>query len=197
MPTSAVSIFRSPLQAHLLALVILNPGRTWTARDLATRLEATHVSVHRELHHALDAGLLIREPLGRSYLYRAATDSPLYEPMRLLLERTVGVEPALREAIAEVPGVEAAFIHGSYAEGGRTRPVSDIDVLVIGDVDLHTLRKRVLAVEQRIGREIDVLAYTRDEFAQLARSGNSFARGVIRGPVRPLVGSTSDLPAAA
>jgi predicted nucleotidyltransferase len=198
MPQStALPIFRSELQLRLLGLLLLNSDRTWTATDLAKSLNATPVSTHRELHRALSAGLLTREPIGRTYLYRAATESPLYEPLRLLLERTVGIEAELREALDGVPGIEAAFIHGSFANGTTLRPDSDVDVLVLGDIDPHLLRRRLREVERRVGREIDVLAYGLDEFASLVRNGNSLARGIVRGPVTPVHGSTDVLPRVA
>jgi predicted nucleotidyltransferase len=195
MPTP-LSLFRSELQLRLLGLLLLNPQETWTASELARRLEATSVSVHRELHRGLAAGLLVREAVGRTYLYRAATDSPLYEPLRLLLERTVGVEAELRRALEGVRGVEAAFIHGSFAKQTKIKPTSDVDLLVLGDADPHALRRTVRRVEARVGREIDVLAYRPDEFAALAESGNSLVRGIIRGPVTPLVGSATALQVA-
>ena len=181
---------------RLLGLVLLDPGKVWTSSELAGRLDATAVSIHRELHRALDAGLVTREPVGRTYLYRAAIQSPLYEPLRVVLERTVGVEPELRRALDGLPGVRAAFIHGSFAKGAGTRPPRDIDVLVLGEADSRTVRRRLRSVEKRLGREIDVLAYDPDEFASLAKKGNSFARDVLRGPLTPLVGSLDMLPAA-
>lgn len=192
--TTALPIFRSELQLRVLGLTLLNPERTWTTPELATRLGATPVSVHRELHRALDAGLLEREAIGRTYLYRGATESPLYEPLRLLLERTVGIEPEIRRALEDVPGVETALIHGSFAKDAAIRPTSDVDVFVLGTADPHVLRQRMRHVEDRIGREIDLLAYTRDEFAAMFESGNSLVRGIVRGPVRPLIGSLDDFP---
>lgn len=189
-------IFRSQLQPELLGLLLLNPDRTWAARDLANRLDATPVTIHRELHRVLEGGLITREPVGRMHVYRAATDSPLYEPLRLLLERTVGVEPELTRALGDIPGVEAAFIHGSYARKTAIRPTSDIDVLVLGDVDPHLLGQKLRRVEQRVGRDIDVLAYTPKEFSALVKSGNSLAGGIVRGPVTPLIGAIDALRAA-
>jgi predicted nucleotidyltransferase len=186
-------LFRSELQLRLLGLLLLNPEQTRTARDLTKRLGATSVSVHRELHRALAAGLLLREPIGRTYVYRAASDSALYEPLRLLLERTVGVEAELRRALEDVPGVEAAFIHGSFAKKTKIKPTSDVDVLVLGRADPHVLRRRIRPLEDRLGREIDVMAYEPDEFAALVESGNSLVQGIIRGPVTPLVGSPEAL----
>lgn len=193
---SPLSLFRSELQLRMLGLLLLNPQRTWTASELAKRLEATSISVHRELHRGLSAGLLVREAVGRTYLYRAATASPLYEPLRLLLERTVGVEAELRRALEGVRGVEAAFIHGSFAKQTKIKPTSDVDLLVLGDADSHALRRAVRKVEARVGREIDILVYRPDEFGALAASGNSLVRGIIRGPVTPLVGSAEALQVA-
>jgi predicted nucleotidyltransferase len=138
----------------------------------------------------------VREAVGKTYLYRAATKSPLYEPLRPLLERTVGVEVELRRALEDVAGVEAAFIHGSFARGERIKPMSDVDLIVLGNADPHTLRRRIRQVERQLGREIDLLAYSWDEFAALAESGNSLARGIIRGPVTTLIGSSDALRAA-
>lgn len=194
--SSSLALFRSKLQLRILGLLLLSPQKTWTASELVQRLEANSVTVHRELHRGLSAGVLVREPIGRTYVYRAATDSPLYEPLRLLLERTVGVETELRRALESVPGVEAAFIHGSFANQTKIKPTSDVDLLVLGDVDPHALRRTVRKVEARVGREIDVLAYRPDEFAALVESGNSLVRGIIRGPVTPVVGSPEVLQVA-
>jgi predicted nucleotidyltransferase len=113
-----------------------------------------------------------------------------------LLERTVGVEAELRRALEGVPGVEAAFIHGSFAKATKIKPTSDVDVLVLGDTDPHALRRSIRKVEARIGREIDVMAYQPDEFAALAESGNSLVRRILQGPVTTLVGSAEALQVA-
>jgi predicted nucleotidyltransferase len=191
-----LQLFRSELQLRMLGLLLLTPQDTWTAPQLAQALAANPVAIHRELHRALASGLLVREPIGKTYVYRAATDSPLYEPLRLLLDRTVGVEAELRRTLKAVPGIEAAFIHGSFATNTKLRPTSDVDVLVLGSVDPRALRRRIRKIEGRLGREIDVMAYTPEEFAALAADGNSLVRGIIRGPVTPLLGTREALKVA-
>ena len=186
-------LFRSELQARLLGLILGDPTRTWTTSELKDRLGASSVSIHRELQRSLRAGVVTREGIGRTYLYRTATTSPVYEPLRLLLDRTVGVEVELRHLLEGLPGVQAAFIHGSFANGAKTRPSSDVDVLVLGNVDYRLLRTRLRALERRTARAIDVMAYEPEEFASLVREGNSFAHSIIAGDVKPLVGEISDL----
>ena len=191
-----LQLFRSELQLRMLGLLLSSGQDAWTAPQLAQTLAANPVAIHRELHRALASGLLVREAIGKTYVYRAATDSPLYEPLRLLLDRTVGVEAELKRALEDVPGLEAAFIHGSFAEKTNLRPTSDVDLLVLGNVDSHALRRRVREIEGRVGREIDVMAYTPEEFAALAADGNSLVRGIMRGPVTALVGTREALKVA-
>lgn len=123
--TCTAPLFRSELQLRILGLLLLNADERWTTNELARRLDATPLAVHRELHRALDAGLVAREAIGRTYIYRVVRESPLYEPLALLLERTVGVEPELRRVLEDIPGVDAAFIHGSFATKEKIRPSSE------------------------------------------------------------------------
>lgn len=144
MRTSAPAVlplFRSEMQVRLLALLLLQPERSWTLQELAQTLDAPASSVHRELGRGEAAGIIRRDATARPHRFRAATDDPLHEPLATLLRRSVGVEEQLRGAL-ERPDVLVAVIYGSWA-GETRRPDSDIDVLVVGDADLRELRRRV------------------------------------------------------
>ena len=180
-------LFRSPLQARLLELLVADPDVALTNRELRERLEATEASVHRELQRALGAGVLVREPVGRTFRYRAARSSPLHEPLRELLRRIVGFNAELKELLESEPGVELAALHGSWVSG-QLRPTSDVDLLVLGEPELHRLRRGLNEVERRHGRRIDVTVLTRQEFADRLRRGNSFARSIAEQPRELLVG---------
>jgi predicted nucleotidyltransferase len=174
------------MQARLLALLLLQPERRWTLHGLASVLGAPQSSVHRELARAEDSGIVTRDNAARPHLFSAATDDPSYEPLADLLRMSVGVESEL-EARLNRPGVHAAAIYGSWASGSR-RPDSDIDVLVVGDVDLAELRKLVRPIGKVSGRTVDLTVLRDDEFRELVADRSSFARRVIEGPLKPLVG---------
>lgn len=184
---SLLPFFRSELQLRLLGLLLLDSARGWTLDDAEDVLRGPRTSIHRELHRALAAGLVVRERGSRPHVYRAAVESPLYEPLKALLERTVGLERDLADLLGAESGVRAAVIHGSWAEG-RLRPDSDVDVLVVGEVDLPGLRRRARAVGRRAGRRIDLTAFRPDEFRRELDAGNGFLRKVVDGPVEPLTG---------
>ena len=77
-------IFRSDGQARLLAALLLK-GDELSITDLAERTDLAYPTVHREVGRLLDAGILAERQVGRTRLIRAAEDSPLVEPLRLIL----------------------------------------------------------------------------------------------------------------
>jgi predicted nucleotidyltransferase len=189
-PPEVLPIFRSDLQARLLAALLLDASEPLTAQDLLGRLGATSTTLHRELGRLEQAGLIEHDRVGRTRRYRAAVDSPLHEPLRELLQRTLGVEPLLRRALGEVDGVAAAAIFGSWA-AGEADESSDIDLLVVGEMDRDDLLSSVRDVETQAHREIDVTAYRADEFARRRDDGSGFLRTVLRGPLIELVGKVA------
>src|SRR3954463_7578773 len=109
--------FRSELQANLLAALLLGLDAEVTAGELQERLGASRSGVHKELQRLIDAGVVQRRNVGRRALYRPAADSPIMEPLTTLVERTFGVELELRRRLADVEGIEAAALFGSWAGG--------------------------------------------------------------------------------
>ena len=57
-PPPLMPLLRSRLQAELLTLVLLTPGREWSLTELAERAEASVSSAQREMARAEDAGVI-------------------------------------------------------------------------------------------------------------------------------------------
>ena len=180
------------MQVELLGLLLLQPDREWTLSELARVLGATQSSVHRELTRAVDAGIVSRRSSQRPHAFRAASDSPTYEALREILDRTVGVPKRLREALGPFPGVRAAAIHGSWSRGAPG-PTSDIDLIVVADDDRRRVHRAIRGVGRQIGREIDASIVTPDGFRDLLRGENPFLQTILRGPRIDVVGQLNDL----
>jgi predicted nucleotidyltransferase len=180
-------IFRSEGQARLLALLLLDPDRAWPGPELQARLDLPEPTFRREVGRLVHAGIVTAERVGRTKVYRAATDSPIYEPLRELVERTFGVETQLTQRLDELEGVEAAALFGSWADE-RLAPGSDVDLLVIGSVDFDAVADAVRAVEEMAGREIHAFVYTRDELDRKRAESTGFVRQMLGGSLKPLIG---------
>jgi|SRR5918911_1073891 predicted nucleotidyltransferase len=185
---SFLPLFRSEIQLRLLGLLVLDPRRTWTVNELAAATRAPRQSVHRELERAVEAGLITRDRAARPHRFRAATRSPLYRPTRSLLELTVGVESQLRRAFEGEKGVDFAVIHGSWARG-QAAGDSDVDVLVVGEPDVTRVRRLARDVGRAIGRRVDAVVFTREEFGKRRARGDGFLGKALGEPHIVIAGS--------
>jgi len=182
-------IFRSDGQARLLAALLLK-GDELSITDLAERTDLAYPTVHREVGRLLDAGILAERQVGRTRLIRAAEDSPLVEPLRLILTITTGPAVHLGRELSGIEGVEAAFLYRSFAARSLGVPgpaPSDVDVMVVGSPDTDEVYSACDRVQERVGRAVNPTILTAKELS--ADSG--FLVHVKSNPVIPVIG---DLP---
>ena len=171
----------SEVRRQILAAFYAGPGLVTHPRELARRLGHPSQVVGRELQRLEDAGILASETIGRARRYHVNAASPIAADVRGLVLRTIGVDALIAAALSSVTGVEEAWIVGSHARGTE-RPSSDIDLLLIGAVDRGALSERLVEVEQELGRDVNVVAYTRLELADLESAGDPFVVDVLAGP---------------
>jgi predicted nucleotidyltransferase len=187
-PPPLLPILRSRLQAELLAAVLLAPNREWSLTQLALQTGASLPTAQREIKLAEQAGLVSTRRAGNMRLVTAAR-SPLTEPMSELLLRSFGPRQILAERLADVGGIEHAYLFGSWAarySGIQGRPPADIDVLVIGDPDRDLLDDAAQAASKRLGREVNLTIRSPDWW----RGGSDgFHTEVLNRPLVPIIGA--------
>jgi predicted nucleotidyltransferase len=127
---------------------------------LATAIGSSPSTILREADRLEAAGIVRSERVGRTRLIWVNEESPYTRPLRELIEIGFGPRPLVTNALRSVDGVEEAFIFGSWAISATeptSTPANDVDVLVIGDPDRSSVYSALQPVEERIGREIDVI----------------------------------------
>lgn len=194
---SLLPIFRSRQQAELLADVLGDPSREESLTDLASRLGIPLASAQREIERAEKAGIVESRRVGRTRLIRANDSSPYYDALAELLVRSFGVPRVLADALADVKGIDAAYVFGSWAarwvgEEG-TRPVGDIDLLVLGDPNRDVLYVKTAEAGRRLGRDVQV---TIRGSGWLESGSDSFHDTVTSRPLVPLELQSADATAA-
>jgi len=193
----AQALFGSETLPRLLTALAAEPDRQFTAGELEELIGASHDSTFRALQRAVATGLVERERVGRQFVYRVDADSPIFPEIKTLLSKLAGPAGALRRALAGLgpPEVEAAFLFGSAARAQDTL-ASDLDVFVVGDVSRFALARQLADAEREIGREVNAMAYSREDVANRLAAGDGFLLEVWGKPKLMLVGREDDLPAA-
>jgi predicted nucleotidyltransferase len=182
-----MSLFgRSRVRDRILLEFFGKPKAKGHVREIARRIAAAPPTVGAELSSLERMGILQSDRVGRSLVYSVNETSALVPEVRALVQKTLGVEALLRDALSGLAGLDSAYIFGSHASG-EERPESDIDLLVIGRPDRLALSERLALVEQTLARDVNVVSRTEDQLRARPDS-DAFWRRVLGGPIVHVAG---------
>lgn len=173
----------------VLSALYVSPSRTWSATEVATATTQDQGNVTRWLNRWAALGLVEKSVDGRNVRFRASPD-PLLAGLHDIMLRNDALVEDIRVALPKE--VESAVIFGSVARG-EERAGSDIDVLVLGP-ELSSIRvgAALRAVGRKHDRVINASVHSTEEFVQLLRDGDGFAKSVISQKTIPLKGELPD-----
>ena len=171
---------RSDLRRKLLTFFYVNRSARIYVRQLAVALAADSTNVSRELARLAREGLLRAETEGRQLYYSINRDYPYLKPVFSLLQGSIGIEPELRHALQAVPGIQQAWLFGSFAKN-QADASSDIDLLLIGEPDQAQLAVQLRRAEKTLRREINSTVFTPQELKRRLRKADPFVTDIWNG----------------
>ena len=193
MPKQAIELMFGAYRRKLLGLLLLRPDERYHVRELARMTEISAGSLHRELKALAEAGLLIREEVGNQVLYRADQNCEIFDELASMFRKTTGLAWLLRDHLSEISDrIDSAVVFGSMASG-RQNSTSDVDVLVLGDVELINIVKALSPLSSTLRREINPVVMTVDKFAALLGEKDRFAMRVLDEPKLFIIGDMNEL----
>ena len=151
-------VFRSKLQADILAALLLNPEQEYSLTDLAQRFDAPLSTVHGEVRRLTEAGLLRRRNVGRSAMVQANPNNRLVEPLAEVLFLSWGPLQVVADEFSSLDGAERVLIFGSWAARYLQRPgppPGDVDVLVVGGPTRESVYDAADRAERRLGMPVN------------------------------------------
>jgi predicted nucleotidyltransferase len=184
----------SKVQQRVLALIFSNPERSFYASEIMRNVRSGVGAVERELSKLEQSGLVSVERIGNQKHYRANQAAPIFEELRGLVEKTVGLaEPIKKSLEPYADAIKSAFVYGSVAKGADTAH-SDIDLMVIGDdlnySDLYTAAQNL---ESTLRRKINPLFLSLEDWQRKTSDKGSVFSKISRSPKIFIIGSEKDL----
>jgi len=180
-------LFRSSAQARLLARIYLEPDKPAPLAGLAHELALDRAGVKREVDRLEAAGVVVSDRVGRQRIVRPNKRSPYYEHLYGLLLTAFGPGTLIGPAIRDVPGIEQAFLFGSWAARYSGEPGSepaDIDLLLVGSPDRSSVYGIARELTETIGREVNPIIVSRERWAD---ASDGFIRDIKQSPLVELV----------
>lgn len=183
-------LFTSKTRVSILEEFLLNPSTEYHIRELARIVEATPIYVQKELKNLESFGLLVSRRKGNMVLYKLQTKSPIVEDLKRIFLKTESIGHAIAEDL-DAKKIKFALIFGSFAKGTET-PTSDIDMLIIGNVNEDDILRSISKTERRIGREINFILWTEKEFLQKVRENIPLIKEILKTPIIMIVGEEDE-----
>lgn len=181
-------------QQRVLGLLFGQPQRSFTVSEIIAVAGTGSGAAQRELVKLAASGLITVQPVGNQKRYQANPDSPVYEELVGIIQKTVGLAAPLRVALAPLaPDIVAAFVYGSVAKRSDTAS-SDIDLMIISDkLGFADVIMAMHPAQEQLGREINPTLYSRAELRKRMKDRNGFLVRVLAHPKIWLFGGEHDL----
>lgn len=175
----------------VLSVLYGHVGKSYYLRQLARLTDIALGPVQREIRQLVDAGLVSRKTVGTQTLYCANRESPVFREIKGLVTKTVGMHDVLASALEPLEDqINLAFVYGSVARS-RERELSDVDLMVVGNVGFDQVVEKIHGAEKILSREINPTVYSIREFTMKLR-GN-FLKNVLSEKKLFVIGDEDDL----
>ena len=190
-PQTPERLLFSVYHLRLLGVLLMRPDESFHVRELERITGLSAGTALRELRRLKAAGIVTATRVGNQVRYRADRECPIFRELQGIVGKSVGLADVLREALAPLAArIERAFVFGSMASG-TAGPRSDIDLMVIGDVEFADVVEAVHGYADRLGRPVNPIVFDATGWQRRVKEPGFVAR-VLSGPVIRLFGSVDE-----
>lgn len=169
---------KSKVRQNILKLFFANEEKSFYLSEIAKIIKVSAGTCQRELNRIVLSDILKMEKRANLNFYFLNKQNPLLKEIRSIFAKTLGIEIELKKIIKSVSGVKYALIFGSYVKGGFHSD-SDIDLLIIGQINEDELIRKIKILERIIQKEINYHLYLEDDFRQKLKQ-KSFLQNVLQ-----------------
>ncbi len=184
-------LFSSRIRAQLVRLMFTVDARALHLREIARLAGCSLSAIQREVKNLSEIAVVLVTKDGNRTYVQANTKHPFFSELTSIVRKTSGMIGLIRDAIGS-DGISAAFVFGSVAtetDGSN----SDIDLMIIGNLGLRELVKRLTKVTNSLGREVNPHVFQANEFAKRWKDHDHFLMDVMSKPKQFLFGDEDEL----
>ncbi len=154
------TLISSKTRIKLLLKFFLNSSTSSYLRGLEEEFNESSNSVRLELNRFEKAGMLTSELAGNKKIFRANTLHPLYNEVKNIVMKYVGIDKIIENLINNIGDVERVYLAGDFARGINGK---FIDLVIIGNINETYLLNMVKKIEPLIHRSVRYLNFNHED----------------------------------
>lgn len=184
----------SKVRLRVLGLLFGQPDRSFQSSELIKLAHSGTGAIQRELERLTNAGIISVIISTNRKLYQVNRASPIYDELRGIIIKTVGLLEPIRHALEQYRSkIEIAFVFGSIARGADTVN-SDIDLMILGEgLAYSEVYATLQRAEKDLLRPVNPTIMTVADWRQKIERKNSFLRNIFKQPKLFVFGSENEL----
>lgn len=164
---SAVDFMLTLRQQRMLAPLLLHPELQFGSNELVAMGGPGSGAGQRILRQFVLSGIAIKAARGNQRLYSANRSHPIFAELRSICLKTFGMANLVAKELTPFRDrIKLAFIFGSIAKG-EDRPDSDIDLMIVSDLEVFEFGNALERLETILRRHIDLNLHTVTEWTSL------------------------------
>jgi len=191
MTSKIDKLFGSKTRVALLSKLMMNPDRSYYLRELSKELSIPYSMLYKEEKKLVALGIVKEERKGKVTLVSPNRKLPYFAELKSLLVKTAGLGDLMRDVLSTLKEIRYALIYGSFASGEESES-SDIDLLIVGQVDEERVLAGISQIEKEVGREVNYILWSEDEFARRVASRHHLLMDIAGKPYIMLVGDEDE-----
>ena len=184
-------LFRSRGLILILKLLFLNSASEFHLNDIARRTGLAPSTAAKESSVLLNLGLVTKRTKGNLVLYSINKGGIIYDELKRIFMKYELLDEIIASKLPAAGNIRYALIYGSFAKGTE-REGSDVDLLIVGDVDEEALLKSISEAQGRIGREINYILWSEKEFLDKVRKRIPLLNDISKTPVIMMIGDENE-----
>ncbi len=190
---SLADLFVSRVRVKLLKIFLSEPQEIFYVRQLV-RLSGEEINaVRRELARLETRGLIKKEPRANRLYYSFVKTYPFYQDLLSLIAKTTGLGATIVKHKNKLGNIKFAMLSGRFVRFMARRSEEDIDLLLVGQINMHELNQMVRAAESQREKEINYAPMTSDEFAFRKSRRDPFLLRILMGGRVMLIGDEEEM----
>jgi len=187
-----LGITKSKTRESLFKLYFSDTNKKYYLRELERILKFPVQNIRRELINLEKLGIFQKEKQGKEVYYFLNKKSPIFDELKKIISKTIGIEAQIKKSIKGLNNVKIAFIFGSFAKEEEDS-FSDIDLMLIGKPNEDKLISKITKIENQLGREINYHIFSAADWKKKIKEKNSFLENLLSHPKIFLISNQNEL----
>ncbi|MEF3280313.1 MAG: nucleotidyltransferase domain-containing protein [Elusimicrobiota bacterium] len=179
-------LLNSKIAQMILGYFFLHETEELYLNEMVRKFGFDKRNAFRVIKKLVEEGIFVSEKKGKEIYYSLNKDYPLFQEIKRIILKTSGIEAQLKDTLSKIRGIKEAYIVGSYAKNEMT-VTSDIDVLVIGNVNTLELNREIAKLQKTINREINLVNITPKELSKKISNKDPFLKDVFKNKTIKLI----------